>query len=283
MPRGALLADTLACSTALGRRHGRGALQRPQAAVRGRPGSSRCARPTCRPTSRRRRRPRRHRQGRARRAARARACTSCSTSATAAARWSSRPSRAISRRRGAAPARRDARRDQVPAHRRARTSSAPAARRRSSRSRARSSSRRSPAWSRRSSTSPRPARRCARTAWIVREEIVGLTARLIANPVAHKLQGGRASSELRGRAAEIDGDVERIARLSGAAAELAARPRDARAASPPRTSVPPSVADDHRDRRRAPRATTGVARRYTRASTARRACGPARAPRNCAR
>ena len=74
-------------------------------------------------------------------------------------------------RRGAAPPRRHADRDEVPQDRRAPTSSAPAARPRSSRSRARSSSRRSPASSRRSSTSPPPGRRCARTAWSIREEI----------------------------------------------------------------------------------------------------------------
>ena len=54
-------------------------------------------------------------------------------------------------------------------------------------------------WPRRSSTSPRPGPRCARTGSVVREEIAVCTARLIANPVAHKL-----------RAATIDGLLERI-------------------------------------------------------------------------
>ena len=52
VPRGALFGETLDLLDAHRHRHGRGARQRPQAAVRATSASSRCARPTCRPTSR---------------------------------------------------------------------------------------------------------------------------------------------------------------------------------------------------------------------------------------
>ena len=143
VPRGALMRRHARPARHARRRHRRGARQRPQAAVRATSGSSRCGRPTCRPTSRR---------APPTSASPARTCspsrpsarsTSCSTSASGAAGWCSRPSP------GDDPAAEALRRlgvmrdrDQVPAHRRRATSSAPAARRRSSRSRARSSWRR---------------------------------------------------------------------------------------------------------------------------------------------
>ena len=122
--------------------------------------------------------------------------------------------------RGAAAARRGADRHQIPADRRPPLPRDRAARRRSSRSRARSSWRRSPAWSRGSSTSPPPGPRCGRTAsWSARRSR-HCTARLIANPVAHKLKARR---DRRAAGADRCG-------VSCSARRRRRRPRHARAA-----------------------------------------------------
>ena len=92
VPRGALLRETLDALDVHRRRHRRGARERPPAALRATSASSRCARATCPPTSRR---------APPTSGSRARTCSwsspsarssSCSTSATAAARWCSRAS-----------------------------------------------------------------------------------------------------------------------------------------------------------------------------------------------
>ena len=124
--------------------------------------------------------------------------------------------------RGAAPPRRHARGDEVPARSPRATSSARAARRRSSRSRARSSSRRSPGSSRAIVDLTATGTTLRENGLVVREEILASTARLIANPVAHKL-----------KAAAIDDVVARVRAALGVMERLrvttATRPRRRRA------------------------------------------------------
>ncbi len=148
-------------------------------------------RPVRRPHLRRgrRRRHRHHRQGRADGAVRARGLRARSTSATGAAGWCSPPSPART-----APA--EALRrlgvmriaTKYPRIAGRATSCRPAARPRSSRSRARSSWRRSPAWSKAIVDLTATGTTLRENGLVVREEIAVCTARLIANPVAHKLK-----------------------------------------------------------------------------------------------
>ena len=176
-----------------------------------------------------------HRQGRARRAGRARASTSCSTSASGRCRmvFATVDGRGPGGR-GAAPPRRDADRDEVPADRRRllRAHRPPGRDRRGQglgRARAADRARRTG-----SSTSPRPARPCARTAWSIREEIARLDRAADRQPGRLPGQGARRSTTC----------VERLrAALSARPAAAAVAARGARAGARRRRRWPPTVAE----------------------------------------
>ncbi len=234
VPRGAMFKETLDAARHARDRHAPRSAPTTASCSSRTPGSSRCGRPTSRPTSRR---------APPTSASRARTCwpsrasaasTSCSTSASGRARWSSRPSRARTpppRRCGGSGMMRIATKySRIAARYFERTG------RQVEIVEVKGSVELAPLTgmvARRSSTSPRPGTTLRENGLVVREEIMRSTARLIANPVSYRVKAAEIDA-VRGAACVRAEDAARRRRgdpRRGAAGRVGGR-RTSRRSSP---------------------------------------------------